>query len=128
MKADLAQVSRREREILEILYAQGKATAQQVRAQMASPPSYSAVRATLRILEEKGYVKHSQQGTTYCYAPTLAPNTARRSMLRRLVDTFFGGSPEQAMVALLDLSDAQLDPNQREQILSAMRRAEGERK
>lgn len=128
MKTDLAKLSRREREMLEILYARGKATAAEVREAMRSPPSYSAVRATLRILENKGYARHTQQGTSYCYAPTLAPSVASRSMLSRVVETFFGGSPERAMVALLDLSDVELSVGERQRLLAAIRRKEGEKK
>jgi len=69
---------------------------------MADPPSYSAVRATLRIMENKGYVRHEQQGASYFYLPKIAPERAKRSALRHMLDTFFNGSPEQVMAALLD--------------------------
>ena len=107
-------LSRRERQIVDILYAQGKATAADVQAALPDPPSYSAVRAMLRILEDKGHVKHEQDGPRYVYVPTVARDNAKRSALLHVLDTFFDGSTEQAISALLDdsastLSDAELD-------------------
>jgi predicted transcriptional regulator len=107
-------LSRRERQIIDILYAQGRATAAEVQAALPDPPSYSAVRAMLRILEEKGHVKHEQDGPRYVYLPTVARDNAKRSALRHMLQTFFDGSAEQAISALLDdsstrLSDRELD-------------------
>ena len=107
-------LSRRERQIVDILYAQGRATAAEVQASLPDPPSYSAVRAMLRILEEKGHVKHEQDGPRYVYVPTVARDNAKRSALRHMLQTFFNGSAEQAISALLDdsstrLSDRELD-------------------
>ncbi|HTI39645.1 MAG TPA: BlaI/MecI/CopY family transcriptional regulator [Vicinamibacterales bacterium] len=107
-------LSRRERQILDILYQSGRATAAEVQTALPDPPSYSAVRALLRILEEKGHVRHQQDGPRYVYAPTLARNNAQRSALRHILQTFFDGSAEQAISALLDdqstsLSSAELD-------------------
>jgi predicted transcriptional regulator len=107
-------LSRRERQIIDILYSQGRATAAEVQAALPDPPSYSAVRAMLRILEEKGHVRHQQDGPRYVYIPTVARESAKRSALRHMVQTFFDGSAEQAISALLDdsatrLSDAELD-------------------
>jgi len=95
-------LSRRERQIMDILIARGKASAADVQSAMSDPPSYSAVRATLRIMEEKGHIRHEQQGATYFYLPKVAPERAKRSALRHMLDTFFNGSPEQIMAALLD--------------------------
>ena len=95
-------LSRRERQIMDILIARAKASASDVQAAMTDPPSYSAVRATLRIMEEKGYIRHEQQGATYVYLPKVAPERAKRSALRHMLETFFNGSPEQVMAALLD--------------------------
>jgi predicted transcriptional regulator len=95
-------VSRRERQILDILYQKGRATAAEVQADLPEPPSYSAVRALLRILEEKGHVKHEQDGPRYVYLPTVARDNAKRSALRHILQTFFDGSAEQAISALLD--------------------------
>ena len=107
-------LSRRERQIVDILYTQGQATAAEVQASLPDPPSYSAVRAMLRILEEKGHVKHEQDGPRYVYVPTVARDNAKRSALRHMLQTFFDGSAEQAISALLDdsstrLSDRELD-------------------
>jgi predicted transcriptional regulator len=95
-------LSRRERQILDILYTRSSATAAEVRAAMADPPSYSAVRALLRILEEKGHAKHETQGTRYVYLPSVARESARNSALSRIVKTFFDGSAGQAAAALVD--------------------------
>jgi predicted transcriptional regulator len=107
-------LSRRERQIVDILYSQGRATAAEVQAALPDPPSYSAVRAMLRILEEKGHVRHEQDGPRYIYLPTVARDNAKRSALRHMLQTFFDGSAEQAISALLDdsstrLSDRELD-------------------
>lgn len=108
------KLSRRERQIMNVLFRQGKSSAAQVRSELPNAPSYSAVRAHLRILEEKGHVTHEQDGPRYVYRPTIAKERAKRSALRHLVDTFFNGSNEQVMAALLDesasdLSDDDLD-------------------
>ena len=107
-------LSRRERQIVDILYANGRATAAEVQAALPEPPSYSAVRAMLRILEDKGHVRHEQDGPRYVYVPTVARDSAKRSALRHVLQTFFDGSAEQAISALLDdraaqLSDGELD-------------------
>ena len=104
-------LSRRERQILDILYARSSATAAEVREAMPDPPSYSAVRALLRILEEKGHAKHETQGTRYVYVPSVPRESARHSALSRIVQTFFDGSAAQAAAALVDsgsLSDDDL--------------------
>lgn len=107
-------LSRRERQIVDILYANGRATAAEVQAALPEPPSYSAVRAMLRILEDKGHVRHEQDGPRYIYVPTVARDNAKRSALHHVLQTFFDGSAEQAISALLDdraakLSDSELD-------------------
>jgi predicted transcriptional regulator len=107
-------LSRRERQILDILYERGQASAAEVQAALPEPPSYSAVRALLRILEEKRHVRHQQDGPRYVYLPTVARDNAKRSALRHMLKTFFDGSAEQAISALLDensskLSQAELD-------------------
>ncbi len=101
-------LSRRERQILDILYQHGRATAAEVQAALPEPPSYSAVRALLRILEEKGHVRHEQDGPRYVYLPTVGRDNAKRSALRHILQTFFDGSAEQAISALLDESSARL--------------------
>ena len=107
-------LSRRERQIIDILYAQGRATAAEVQAALPDPPSYSAVRAMLRILEEKGHVRHEQDGPRYVYLPTVGRENAKKSAMRHMVQTFFEGSASQDISALLDdprakFSDAELD-------------------
>jgi predicted transcriptional regulator len=109
MTSDAAQLSRRERQIMEIVYERGRATAAEVRAHMPDPPSYSAVRAMLRILEDKGHLRHEQDGPRYVFLPTVPREEASETALRKLVRTFFGGSPEGAMAALFDLEGDQLD-------------------
>jgi len=101
-------LSRRERQILDILYQRGRGTAADVQVALPEPPSYSAVRALLRILEEKGHVRHEQDGPRYVYVPTLGRENAKRSALRHILQTFFDGSAEQAISALLDDSSAKL--------------------
>ena len=107
-------LSRRERQIIDILYAHGRATAAEVQASLPEPPSYSAVRAMLRILEDKGHIRHEQDGPRYVYLPTVGRDNAKKSAMRHMLHTFFDGSAEQAISALLDessskLSDAELD-------------------
>lgn len=97
-------LTRREREIMDILYRRGRATAHEVLEDLADPPSYSAVRALLRLLEERGHVKHALDGQRYVYAPAVARSDARKSALSHLVKTFFGGSVEDAVAALVDRS------------------------
>jgi|SRR5689334_5413765 BlaI family penicillinase repressor len=103
-------LSRRERQILDILYQRGQATAADVQNALPEPPSYSAVRALLRILEDKGHVRHQQDGPRYVYLPTIARENAKRSALHHVLRTFFDGSAEQAISALLDESSTKLSP------------------
>ena len=95
----------REREILEVVFTRREATAAEVREGLASPPSYSAVRGMLALLEQKGYVKHRRDGLRYVYSAAVSTSAARGTAVQRLLDTFFGGSPERAVAALLDLPD-----------------------
>jgi predicted transcriptional regulator len=111
-------LSRREREILEVIFAIGEeASAEEIRERLSDPPSYSAVRAMLAKLEAKGAVKHKEKGLRYVYSPTMARGKARKSALRRMVEVFFEGSKEQAVTALLNeerWSDDELDELARE--------------
>jgi BlaI family penicillinase repressor len=104
-------LSRRERQIMDVLIARGRASVTEIQSAIPDPPGYSAVRATLRIMEEKGHIRHEQQGASYVYLPKIAPERAKRSALRHMLDTLFNGSPEQVMAALLDSrpSPAELD-------------------
>jgi BlaI family transcriptional regulator, penicillinase repressor len=101
-------LSRRERQIMDIIHAKGEATALEVNEALPDPPSYSAVRALLRILEEKGRLKHRKDGARYVYLATESREKASRSALQRIVATFFGGSVEQAIAGLLEVSDTKL--------------------
>src|SRR4051812_45738592 len=101
-------LSRRERQIMDVLYQKGRATASEILAGIPDPPTYSAVRAKLRVLEEKGHVRHEEEALRYVYVPTVARDTARKSALRHMVSTFFEGSVEETVAALLDLSAAKL--------------------
>ncbi len=94
-------VSRRERQILDVLFRKKEATAAEIQAELPDPPSYSAVRALLRILEEKGHIRHREDGPRYVYLPVVEEAAARRSALRHVLDTFFEGSAAGAMAALL---------------------------
>jgi predicted transcriptional regulator len=89
---------------MNILYQHGKATAAEVRLKLPDPPSYSAVRAMLRVLEEKGHIRHEQDGPRYVFMPKVARDKAKRSALRQLVNVFFNGSTEQVVATLLDQS------------------------
>lgn len=91
---------------MDALHARGEATAAEVRAAIPSPPSYSAVRALLAILEAKGHASHRDEGPRYVYRPSVSPRLARRSALQRVVTTFFGGSVTEAIAALLDSAEA----------------------
>jgi BlaI family penicillinase repressor len=97
-----ADLSRRERQVLDVLYRAGRATCAEVQRAMTDPPSYSAVRTFLRILEDKKIVRHEQDGARYVYMPIVEKNQASRSALRHVLNTFFGGSVTQAISALLD--------------------------
>lgn len=103
-----AGLSRREREIMDILYRLGKSPASEVRAALTHPPSYSAVRAMLRVLENKGHVRHQAEGLKYVYLPMVTRDKAKRSAVKHLMDTFFKDSPEQIVAALLDVSSTRL--------------------
>lgn len=101
-------LSRRERQIMDIIYQKESATAAEVLELMPDPPSYSAVRAMLRILEEKGHLKHKQDGPRYVFMPKLSREKAKRSAIKHLLQTFFNGSTESAVAALLDVSKSEL--------------------
>jgi len=115
-KRDDAQLSRRERQIMEIVYRKGSATATDVLEEMSDPPSYSAVRALLRVLEGKGHLRHRQDGPRYVYSATVPRERARRSALHRVVGTFFGGSVTDAVAALLELEPDRLDEAELERL------------
>lgn len=117
------QLSRRERQIMDVLFQRGEATVAEVLEGLAEPPSYSSVRALLRILEDKGFARHSQDGPRYVYAPTIEKDSAQRSALRHLRDTLFNGSSEQIMAALLDDADTAVTESELDRLSSLINRA-----
>jgi predicted transcriptional regulator len=108
----LIHLSRRERQIMDTVYQLGRATATDVLDRLPDPPSYSAVRAMLHVLENKGHVRHVLEGKSYVYLPTLPRTRASKSALQNMVSTFFDGSAEKAVAALLDISRSELTDEQ----------------
>ena len=121
-------LSRRERQIMEIVYGRGSATAAEVLESMPDPPSYSAVRAMMRILEEKGHLTHRHDGPRYVYSPVVPRTAARQSALKQLVKTFFDGSATQAVAALLDMSESRLSAAEADQLATLIEKAKREGK
>ena len=119
-------LSRREREIMEILYRAGRATAAEVMGEMDDPPTYSGVRALLRILVQKGHLKHEQDGPRYVYLATLPRERARLGALKQVVQTFFEGSAEQAMAALIDSQGSKLSKDELDRLAKMIERARKE--
>ena len=122
----LTGLSRRERQIMDLLFRRGKATAADVQRELPEAPSYSAVRALLRILEDKGHVRHEQDGPRYVYVPRHTLHNARRSALRHVVQTFFEGSTEQAMAALIDENGRRLSDDELRRMGELIQRARKE--
>lgn len=118
-----AELSRRERQIMDSLYRRGRATVAEVMQDLPDPPTDSAVRAALRLLEEKGHVRHTQSGPRNVYSPVAPRERASRSALRHLVRTFFRGSPEEAMAALLDLPDTEMSDEELQRLASLIEAA-----
>ena len=116
-------LTRRERQIMDILFRRGRATAAEVMEELPGEPSYSTVRTQLRVLEDKGHVRHEEDGIRFIYMPAVARHAARKSALRHLVDTFFDGSPEKAVAALLGGEGAKLSAEQLERIGEMIERA-----
>ena len=119
-------LSRRERQIMDAVYRLNRATAAEVLENMPDPPSYSAVRTMLRLLEEKGYLKHEQDGPRYVYAPTLSRDKARQSALKQLMQTFFDNSTEEAVAALIDMSRARLSDEELNRLSELIEKARKE--
>lgn len=126
MKTPPRQLSRRERQIMDAIYKLGTATAADVHQLLPDQPSYSTVRAQLRVLEEKGFVKHEEQGPRYLYRPTTPRDKARRSALQHLIDTFFGGSAEEVVATLLDSRSARLTDEELERLSHLIEKARSE--
>ncbi|HEX5110458.1 MAG TPA: BlaI/MecI/CopY family transcriptional regulator [Vicinamibacterales bacterium] len=125
-KALHAVLARRERQIMDILFRRGRATAAEVMDDLPGEPSYSTVRTQLRVLEEKGHVRHEVDGLRFVYLPAVARHAARKSALRHLVETFFDGSPEKAVAALLGGEGAKLSDEQLARIADMIDKARKE--
>jgi len=121
-----AVLTRRERQIMDVLFRRGRATAAEVMEELPGEPSYSTVRTQLRVLEEKGHVRHEDDGVRFVYMPAVARHAARKSALRHLIDTFFDGSPEKAMAALLGGEASKLSNEQIERIAEMIEKARKE--
>ena len=124
----LSELSRRERQIMEILYQRGKASASEVRDAMPDAPTYSTIRALLRVLEGKGHIEHANEGLKYVYAPLIKRDKAKRSAVKHLVETFFQNSPEQVVAALLDVSAKRLTNDELNRMAAMIERARKEGK
>jgi BlaI family penicillinase repressor len=124
--ANLRDLSRRERQIMDLLYERERASVQEVMDGIADPPSYSAVRAMLRTLEEKGRVSHVEDGRAYIYQPTIRKDAARQGALSHLLKTFFDGSTEKAVAALLDLKGPRLSQAELDRVADLVEQAKKE--
>jgi len=120
------QLGRRERQIMDVVYRRGQASVAEVRGDLPDPPSYSAVRAMLGLLEDKGYLRHQQQGMKYVYLPADDTSKVRNSALQHMVSTFFGGSPERAVAALLEMSDRKLSAKEKHYLSQLIKKAQQE--
>ena len=116
-------LSRRERQVMDIIFRRGEATVAEVMADLPDPPTYSAVRSVLRILAEKGLITHKEDGPRYVYLPAVNTDRARDDALRHVLRTFFDGSAEQAVTALLRISDTELSPTEIERLRDRIRKA-----
>ena len=116
-------LSRRERQIMDVLFRRGRATAADVMDELPGEPSYSTVRTQLRVLEDKGHVRHEEEGLRYVYMPAMARQTARKSALRHLVDTFFEGSAENVVAALLGGEGTRLTDEELQRIADLVSKA-----
>ena len=119
-------LARRERQIMDLIYRLGRASAAEIHAGLPDSPSYSTVRALLRVLETKGHLKHEVDGPRYVYVPTVTRERARQSALRQVVNTFFDGSSAAAAAALLDLSDTPLDQTELKRLAALVAQAKKE--
>ena len=121
-----SQLSRRERQIMDVIYRLGRATAAEVHDALPDRPSYSTIRALLRVLETKGHLRHAEDGPRYVYSPTVPRERARESALRQVVTTFFDGSTEAAVAALLDISAARLSDTELNRLAGLIAQAKKE--
>jgi BlaI family transcriptional regulator, penicillinase repressor len=122
-KPNHTNLTRRERQIMDILYRRGRATAVEVMQDLTGEPNYSTVRTQLRVLEEKGHVKHEEIGLRYVYSPTVPRSTVRQSALRHLIDTFYDGSTEKVVAALLGVEGSRLSQEELDRIAGLVDKA-----
>jgi predicted transcriptional regulator len=120
-------LSRRERQVMNIVYAKGRATAVEIHEGLADPPTFSATRAVIRTLEEKGHIRHEEQGLRYVYLPVVPAEKARRSALHNIVATFFQGSPSRLMATLLDSSTTKVSEEELCELEALIRKARQEK-
>jgi BlaI family transcriptional regulator, penicillinase repressor len=125
-KSTHATLTRRERQIMDVLYRRGRATAAEVMEDVSGEPNYSTVRTQLRVLEDKGHVRHEEQGLRYIYMPAVARRAARKSALKHLMDTFFDGSAEQVVAAVLGGEAARLSEDDLRRIADLVEKARKE--
>ena len=127
-KNSMPELSRRERQIMNIIYQKGESTAAEIRDHLPDPPSYSTVRALLVVLEKKGHLKHVEQGLRYVYYPTLPREKVKHSELKNLMQTFFDNSTERVVAALLELSGSDLSDEEFERLTRLIEQARKEGK
>ena len=123
MSEEITGLSRRERQIMDLLFRRGRANVAEVLEGIADPPSYSAVRAMLRTLEQKGHITHEEDGRAYVYTPVVKRDVARKSALSHMLRTFFGGSTEQAVAALLDLKGGKMSADELDRVAQMVEQA-----
>lgn len=123
VKTAQLNLTRRERQIMDILYRRGRATAGEVLLDLTGEPSYSTVRAQLRVLEDKGHVRHEEQGLRYVYVPTLPRHEVRQSALKHLIDTFFEGSTQKVVAALLGSEGSRVSREELDKIAELVEKA-----
>jgi predicted transcriptional regulator len=126
MLKEQQKLSRRERQIMDVLYRLGRATAAEILESLPEPPGYSAVRAMLRVLEEKKHIRHEEKDLRYVFMPVVPREKARRSAVRHMLDTFFEGSPEQAVATLLDISGRNLSDDDYDRLSALIEKARKE--
>lgn len=127
-QSPLSALSRRERQIMEIVYTRGRATAAEIHRELPDRPSYSTVRTLLRVLEEKRYLVHESDGPRYVYSPCISVEKAKRSALEQLIRTFFNNSAASAMAALLDMSSADLSESELKKLARLIQQAKSKEK
>src|SRR5260370_26341211 len=119
----MEKLSRRERQIMDVLYERGRATAAEILAALPDPPSYSAIRALIKVLEDKGHVKHQEDGPRYVFTPSVPRSKARRNAVKHLLQTFFDDSAGEAVASLLGASAGKLKPQELDKIEELIARA-----